>query len=75
MINSPLKLRLRIVPAATLAIEPSVWALRAGYTAPIEHSRDYDPYAILEFENPLNGSWHPVEVYEDAEKQKPPEGG
>jgi hypothetical protein len=70
VINSPLKLRLRIVPAMTLALEPSVWALKCGYTNPIDRPRYFDPYAVLEFENPLNGTWHAVEVYEESSDDK-----
>jgi hypothetical protein len=64
MINSPLRLRLRLSPLTAPCPGMLYMTRLKGAMA-----------AVLEFENPLNGTWHPVEVYEDAEKQKPPEGG
>ena len=69
MINRPLRLRLRKVDRASWATtgnpglvmcSPSKFGNNKAYTG--------DP-CILEFENPLNGSWHPVEVYDDTSKE------
>jgi len=66
MINSPLKLRLHVLPRLSENTTDLRWHIVTA------HSDKVDAYpAILEFENPLNGTWHPVEVFDDTETKKP----
>lgn len=52
----PLRLRLRLVDFPETVDKPLILKVYAKTS----------PFAILEFENPLNGSWHPVEVVDDV---------
>lgn len=59
MINQPLKLRLRILPPDDMKGGNSLYIVcqpLAGLCRP----------GVLEFENPLNGTWHPVEIYDES---------
>lgn len=60
----PLRLRLRVCPSK--GKPDGVWYLTGGRRILGNRGKDYlaQP-AILEFENPLNGTWHPVEVVAD----------
>lgn len=57
--TKPLRLRLRVFKEMP-AQKNSIWYLGVAK----RHSRFPSP-AVLEFENPLNGSWHAVEVVND----------
>jgi hypothetical protein len=70
MMHHPLKLRLRVVLPENLddGVTYITTGVRWGYHSENEY---YSGPAILEFENPLNGTWHPVEVVQDTETEKP----
>ena len=57
MINKPLRLRLR----RTTKKAEMDYAYLEGFT--LEKGQSI---FTLEFENPLNGSWHPVEIYDET---------
>lgn len=53
--SAPLKLRLRELPSSDY-LEKGQRGIAIGQRLELLHP------AILEFENPIDGSWHPVEV-------------
>lgn len=56
--SKPLRLRLRIVKAEQTV---TGWYM-AAYAKNIPLTDNWERFAKLEFENPIDGSWHPVEV-------------
>lgn len=70
----PLKLRLFITDVTT---EGSGWVMNVFRLLPPEAGQPRwleKAVGTLQFENPMNGTWHPIETVE-AQKEKPPEGG